>query len=137
MEETWVRSLGCEDPVEEDMATHFSILAWRVSWTEEPGGLPASWKIFIQVKKQQLEPDMEQWPGSKLEKDYVKAVDHHPAYLTSMQSTSCEMPGWMKHKLESRLLGEISIIPDMRWRHPDGRKQRETKEDLDEGKEES
>ena len=133
MEETWVLSLGCEDPVEEDMATHFSILAWRVSWTEEPGGLPASWKIFIQVKKQQLEPDMEQWPGSKLEKDYVKAVDHHPAYLTSMQSTSCEMPGWMKHKLESRLLGEISIIPDMRWRHPDGRKQRETKEDLDEG----
>ena len=57
-------------------------------------------------KKQQLEPDMEQWTGSKLGKEYVKAVYCHPAYLTYMQSTSCEMLGWMKHKLESRLLGE-------------------------------
>ena len=63
----------------------------------------------MQVKKQQLEPDIEQWTGSKLEKEYVKAVYCHPAYLTYMQSTSCEMLGWMKHKLESRLLGEISI----------------------------
>ena len=56
-----------------------------------------------------LEPDMEQWAGSKLEKEYVKAVYCHPAYLTHMQSTSREMPGWMNHKLESRLPGEISI----------------------------
>ena len=59
----------------------------------------------MQVKKQQLEPDMEQM-GSKLGKEY-KAVYCHPAYLTYMQSTSCEMPGWMKHKLESRLPAEI------------------------------
>ena len=62
------------------------------------------------VKKQQLEPDMEQWTGSKLGKEYNKAVYCHPAYLTSVQSTSCEMPGWMNHKLESRLPGEISTI---------------------------
>ena len=53
-------------------------------------------------KEQQLEPDMEQWTGSKLRKEYIKAVYCHPAYLTSTQSTSCEMPDWMKHKLESR-----------------------------------
>ena len=53
----------------------------------------------MQVKKQQLESDMEQWTGYKLWKEYVKAVYCHPAYLTYMQSTSCEMPGWMKHKL--------------------------------------
>ena len=53
----------------------------------------------MQVEKQQLEMDMEQWTGSKLGKEYVKAVYCHPAYLTSMQSTSCEMLGWMKHKL--------------------------------------
>ena len=67
----------------------------------------------MQVKKQQLEPNMEQWTGPKLEKEYVKAVYCHPAYLTSVQNTSCEMPGWMKHKLESRLLGEISTTSDM------------------------
>ena len=55
----------------------------------------------MQVKKQQLELDMEQWMGSKLGKEYVNAVYCHPDYLTYMQSTSCEMPGWMKHKLES------------------------------------
>ena len=65
------------------------------------------------VKKQQLEPDMEQQTDSKLGKEYVKAVYGHPAYLTSMQSTSCEMPGWMKHKLKSRLPGEISITSDI------------------------
>ena len=54
-----------------------------------------------------IEPDKEQWTSSKLGKEYVKAVYCHPAYLTYMQSTSCEMPGWMKHKLESRLPGEI------------------------------
>ena len=67
----------------------------------------ASWKTCMQVKKQQLEPDMEQRTGSKLGKEYFKAVYCHPAYLTYMQSTSCEMLGWMKHKLESRLPGEI------------------------------
>ena len=66
----------------------------------------------MQFKKQQLELDIEQGTGSKLGKEYVKAVYCHPAYLTYMQSTLFEMPGWMKHKLESRLLGEISIISD-------------------------
>ena len=67
----------------------------------------------MQVKKQQLELDMEQQTGSKLGKKYVKAVYCHPAYLTYMQSTSCRMPDWMKHKLKSRFLGEISITSDM------------------------
>ena len=67
----------------------------------------------MQVKKQQLELDMEQWTGSKWGKEYVKAEYCHPAYLTSMQSTSCEMVGWMKHKLESRLPGEISTTLNM------------------------
>ena len=66
----------------------------------------------MQVKKQQLEPDMEQQTGSKLGKENVKAVYCHPAYLTYMQNTSCKMPGWTKHKLESRLLGEISMTSD-------------------------
>ena len=59
------------------------------------------------VKKQQFELEMEQKTGSKLGKEYVKAVYCHPAYLTYMQNITCEMPGWMKHKLESRLLGEL------------------------------
>ena len=67
----------------------------------------------MQVKKQQLELDVEQQTGSKLGKEYIKAAYCHPAYLTYMQSTSCKMPGWMKHKLESRLPGEISITADM------------------------
>ena len=79
---------------------------------------PASWETCMQVKKQQLEPDIEQWTGSKLGKEYVKAIYCHPAYLTYMQSTSCEMPGWMKHKLESRLLGEIAITWDMQITSP-------------------
>ena len=76
----------------------------------------------MQVKKQQLELDMEQQTGSKLGKEYAKAVFCHPAYLTYMQSTSCEMLSWMKHKLESRLLGEISIASDMRMTAPIGHK---------------
>ena len=72
----------------------------------------------MQVKKQQLELDMEQRTGFKLGKDYIKAVYCHPAYLTYMQSTSCEMLGWMKHKLESRLWGEISITSDMQMTSP-------------------
>ena len=67
----------------------------------------------MQVKKQQLEPDMEQWTSYKLRKEYIKAVYCHPAYLIYMQSTSWEMLGWMKQKLESRLLGEMSITSGM------------------------
>ena len=66
----------------------------------------------MQVSKQQLELDMEQQTGSKLGKDYIKALYCHPAYLTYMQSTSWEMLGWRKHKLESRLLGEISTTSE-------------------------
>ena len=72
----------------------------------------------MQDKKQQLELDMEQWTGSKLGKEYVKAVYCHPAYLTYMPSTSCEMPGWMKNKMDSRLPGEISITSDMQMTPP-------------------
>ena len=72
----------------------------------------------MQVKKQQLEPDMEQQTGSKLGKEDIKAVYCHPTYLTYMQSTSCEMLGWMKNKLESRLLGEISITSNMQMTPP-------------------
>jgi len=72
----------------------------------------------MQVKKQQLELNMEQQTGSKSGKEYIKAVYYHPAYLTSMQSTSWEMLDWMKHKLESRLLGEISITLDMQMTPP-------------------
>ena len=73
----------------------------------------------MQVKKQQLEPDMEQQTGYKLGMEYVKAVYCHPAYLTSMQSTSCEMLDWMKYKLEfSMLPGETSITSDMQVTPP-------------------
>ena len=67
----------------------------------------------MQVKKQQLEPDMEQQTGSKLGKEYVKAAYCQAAYLTYVQSISCKMLGWMKHKLESRFLGEISTTSDI------------------------
>ena len=67
----------------------------------------------MQVKEQQLELDMEQQTGSKLGKEYTKAVYCHFAYLTCMQSTSCKILGWMKHKMESRLPGEISIMSDI------------------------
>ena len=87
----------------------------------------------MQVKKQQLELDMEQQTGSKLGKEYIKAVCCHPDYLTYMQSTSCEMPGWMKHKLELRFPGEILITSDMQMTPSYGRKWRGTKELLDEG----
>ena len=66
----------------------------------------------IQIKKQQLEPDMEQQTGSKLGKEYVKGVYCQPAYLTYMESTLCEMPAWMTHKLESRLLEGITTASD-------------------------
>ena len=67
----------------------------------------------VQIKKHQLKPDMEQETGSKLVKEYIKAVYCHPAYLISLQSTSWEMLGWIKHKMESRLLGETSITSDV------------------------
>ena len=75
-------------------------------------GISAFWEIYTQVKKQQLEPDMEKQTGSKLGQEYVKAVYCHPDYLTYMQSTSRETLGWTKHKLESRLPGEISETSD-------------------------
>ena len=67
----------------------------------------------MQNKQQQLKPDMEQWTGSKLGKEYVKTLYCHLAYLTYMQRTSCEMLGWMTQKLESRLLGEMPITSDI------------------------
>ena len=72
----------------------------------------------MQVKKQQIEPDVEQQTSSKSGKEYVKAVYCHPAYLTYMQTTLCKMLGWMKHKLESRLPGEIAITSDMQMTPP-------------------
>ena len=95
--------------------------------------LPVSWETCMQVKKQQLQPVMEQQTGSKLGKEYVKAILCHLAYLTYMQNTSCEMLGWMKLTLESRLLGEISTTSHMpRWYHSNGRKRRGTKKPLNE-----
>ena len=94
----------------------------------------------MQVKKQLLEPDLEQWTGSKLGKEYIKAffflVNYycHPAYLTEMQNTSCEMPGWMKHKLQSRLQRKISTTSDMQiipllWQKVKGNLQESLDED--------
>ena len=99
--------------------------------------LPAFWESCMHIKKQQLETDMEQQTSSienQLGKEYIKAVYYHPAYLTYMQSTSCEMLDWMKHKLESRLQGEISITSDIQVIPPYGRRLRGTKEPLDESK---
>ena len=79
---------------------------------------PASWETCMQVKKQQLEPYMEQQTGSKSGNEYIKAVYCYPTYLTYMQSTSCGMLGWMNHKLESRLLGEISTTSVMQMTPP-------------------
>ena len=80
--------------------------------------LPASWETCIQAKNKQLELDMEQQMGSKLGKEYIKAIYCHPAYLTSVQNTSCEMLGWMNLKLELRLPGEISTTSDMQMTPP-------------------
>ena len=89
------------------------------------------------VKKQQLKPDMEQQTGSLSGKEHIKTVYCHPADLTYIQSTSCKMPGWMKHKLESRLPGEISTTSDMQMPPHYGRKQIRTKSLLMKVKEES
>ena len=93
---------------------------------------PASWEICMQVRKQQLELDVEQQTGSKSGKEYIKAVYCHPAFLTYMQSTSWEMLGWKKPKLESRLPGEIAIASDMQMTPSLCRKWRGTKKPLDE-----
>ena len=85
-----------------------SLKRWEYKTTSS-----ASWEICMQVRKQQLELNMEQWTGSQLGKEYVKAVYCHTACLTYIQSTSCKMPGWMKHNLESRLPGEILTSSDM------------------------
>ena len=79
---------------------------------------PAFWEICIQVKKQQLELDMEQQTGSKSGKEYIKTVYCHPAYLIHMQSTSWEMLDWVKHKLESIFPAEISVTSDMQMTPP-------------------
>ena len=95
--------------------------------------LPISCEFCMQVKKQQLEHDIKRWTGSKLENEYIKTVYYNPAYLTFMQSTSCEMPAWRKHKLVSRLPGEISITSYMQMTPPHFcRKRRRTKGPLDE-----
>ena len=87
---------------------------WKIlKESEIPDHLTHLWETYIQVRKQQLELDMEKHTGSKQEKEFVKHVYCHPAYLTYMQSTSWETLGWKKHKLESRLLGEILIASDM------------------------
>ena len=98
---------------------------YQITW-------PASWETCMQVKRQQLELDMEQWTGSRLGKEYVKGVYCHLAYLTYMQSTSWERPGWLKLKLESRLRGEISITSNMQMTPPLWQKARGTKEPHDE-----
>ena len=81
-----------------------------------PDTLPASWETYMQVKKQQLEPDMEQQTGSKLGKEVQQGC--YPDYLTSVQRTSREMPDWINHKLESRSLAEISTASDMQMIPP-------------------
>ena len=91
--------------------------------------LPTSWEICIQVRKQQLEQDMEKWTGSKLRKKYIKAVYCHLVYLTYMQNTFCERLGWMNHKQDSQEKYQLSHIH--RWYHPYGRK-KTTTEPLDE-----
>ena len=103
--------------------TFFKRWEYQTTWA-------ASWEICMQVRKQQLELDMEQQTGSKSGKEYVKAVYCHSAYFTYMQSTSCEMLGCMKHKLESRFLGGI-------WHHPMAESKEEAKSLLMKVKEES
>ena len=94
--------------------------------------LPASCETCLQIKKQQLEPDMDQWTGSKLQKEYVKAVYYHNAYLTSVQSTSCTMLRYQNHKNQD--CWEKYQQPQIcRWHHSYGRKWRGTKEPLGEG----
>ena len=106
-----------------DYAKAFDCVDHKKLWKilkemEIPDHLTCSWEICMQVWKQQLELDMKQQTGSKQEKEYVRAVYCHPAYLIFMQCTSWETLGWKKHKLESRLWGEISITSDMQMTPP-------------------
>ena len=100
-------------------------------------GLPDHLTCFLRNlyarQEQQLELDMEQQTGSKSGKEHVKAVYCHCAYLTYMQSTSCEIPSWMKHKLESKLPVEISVTSDMQMKPSLWQKAKTAKEPLDEG----
>ena len=113
MQETQVQSLDWEDSLEKDLASHSNIFAREIPWTEEPGSLLSmgsqpvrhNWATKHTHKHDQL-------TGSKLGKEYIKAVYCHPAYLMYMQSTSCETLDWLNHMLESRLPGEISITSD-------------------------
>ena len=89
--------------------------AYQTTW-------PASWEIYMQAKKQQLELDMEQQTGSKSRKEYVKAIYCHPAYLTYMQSTSCEMLNWTKHSLNQDFRENYQKPQICRWHHAPGRK---------------
>ena len=100
-----------------DCVDHHKLWKFLKKWEYQPT-LLASWEIYIQIKKQQLELDLEQQTGSKLGKEYIKAVYCQPVYLTYMQSTSCETLGWMKHKLESRLPEAVSITSDMQMTPP-------------------
>ena len=83
-----------------------------------PDLLPCLLRNLYAGQEATVRTEVEQQTGSKLEKDYIKAVYCHPAYLTYTQSTSCKMPGWMKYKLESRLPGEISVTSDMQMTLP-------------------
>ena len=94
-----------------DFLTTFKRWEYQTTW-------PSSWEICMHAKKHQLKLDMEQQTGSKSGKKYIKAVYCHLVYLTYLQSTSFEMLGWMKHKLESRLLGEISVTSNMQMTPP-------------------
>ena len=91
---------------------------WQPVWECQKQKIICLLRNLYEAKKQQLEQDMGQQTGSKSGKEYIKAVYCHLAHLNYMQSTSCKMPGWMKHKLESRLLGEISINSDTKMTPP-------------------
>ena len=107
------------------MAIYSSILAWKNPWTVDSGRLQSIIHDLTEEQQQRVlgtsgerKLYMEQQPGSKLGKDYVNAVYCYPAYLNSMQSTSCKMLGWVKHKSESGLLVELSITSDMQMTPP-------------------
>ena len=102
-----------------DYAKAFDCVDYRKLWKIlQKMGIQDHLTCLLYAGQEGIELDMEQWTASRLGKEYIKAVYCHPAYLTYMQSTSCEMPGWMKHKPESRLQGEISITSDMQMTLP-------------------
>ena len=140
---TFVPSLGNENFRKKHLSLSSTMLKLLTVWLmtnfgkllerwEHQTSLPVSWETCVWVKRQQLEPRIEQLIGSRLRKEYNTAVCRHPVCLTYTLSTSWETPGWMSYKLESRLLGEITTSD--RWYHSNDRKWRGTKEPLDEGK---